>query len=52
MSMCSGNGPEFVTFKDGGSDNPSQEAYYDIAKSTALVRIWDPLSVSELVLSR
>ena len=33
MSMRSGNGPEVVTFKDGGfgSNNPSEEAYYDIA---------------------
>ena len=31
--MRSGNGPEVVTFKDGGfgSNNPSEEAYYDIA---------------------
>ena len=31
MSMRSGNGPEVVTFKDGGSNNPSEEAYYEIA---------------------
>ena len=33
MSIRSGNGPEVVTFKDGGfgSNNPSEEAYYDIA---------------------
>ena len=33
MRIRSGNGPEEVTFKDGGfgSNNPSEEAYYDIA---------------------
>ncbi len=33
MKIRSGNGPEVVTFKDGGfgSNNPSEEAYHDIA---------------------
>ena len=33
MKIRSGNGSEVVTFKDGGfgSNNPSEEAYYDIA---------------------
>ena len=53
-SMHSGNGPEIVTFKDGGFglNNPSEEAYHDIANKQGVTsKNIGSLLVSEQVLS-